>query len=590
MATVASGITMATRAAAATPARPESVLVRGAAGCATQVAAAITQLGGTVTHSLGVLNGASATVGSDRIAALRSNPCVAAVTLDGSVSLSSIGTYDPTADTGSLFNTTQIIGAQSYWQAGYTGRGVSVALIDSGVSPVKGLAATPKVINGPDISFDSQSPNLVSLDGYGHGTHMASIIAGRDSGAVGTPYAGNTSNYLGVAPDARIVNVKVADAHGAADVSQVIAGIDWVVQHENDNGMNIGVINLSFGTDSLQSYMIDPLAFAAEAAWRSGIVVVVAAGNGGSTTTSLTDPAIDPFVIAVGAADTQGTNTTADDTVASFSSAGNATRSPDLVAPGVHIEGLKVPGSYIDTQFGSTASVNSRWFLGSGTSQAAAVVSGAAALVLSQYPYASPNQVKYLLTHGATPLANQPTVLQGNGELNLANTLTLAKGTSTQIAQSFNKRGTGVGTLDGARGSIHLIANGVTLAGEQDIFGNAWNSTAIASAEVTQTAWTGGTFNGSGWSGSGWSGSGWSGVTWTGSGWSGSGWSGSGWSGNVWNGSGWSGSGWSGSGWSGSGWSGSGWSGSGWSGSGWSGSGWSGSGWSGSGWSDATWS
>ena len=107
------------------------------------------------------------------------------------------------------------------------------------------------------------------------------------------------SSYQGVAPGARVVSVKVADSNGRTDVSQVIAAIDWVVQHANDPGFNIRVLSLSFGTDSLQSYTVDPLAYAAEVAWRHGIVVVVSSGN--IPGNRLTDPAIDPFVIAAAA-------------------------------------------------------------------------------------------------------------------------------------------------------------------------------------------------------------------------------------------------------------------------------------------------
>src|SRR5581483_10085441 len=262
----------------------------------------------------------------------------------------------------SLYNTARTVGAVSYWRNGFTGKGVDVALIDSGVAPVNGLTTPGKVVNGPDLSFDSQAPNLQYLDAYGHGTHMAGIIAGRDDAVVpGSNYAGDSTDFLGVAPDARIVNVKVADAGGAVDVSQVIAAIDWVVQHKNDNGLNIRVLNLSFGTDSTQPYTLDPLAYAAEVAWRNGIVVV-------------------------GAVDTQGTVSPSDDTVATFSSAGNGTRNPDLVAPGVHIASLRDPGSTIDRQFGATATVGTRFFRGSGTSQATAVMSGAAALAIQQHP------------------------------------------------------------------------------------------------------------------------------------------------------------------------------------------------------------
>jgi serine protease AprX len=573
LAALGSGSAMATHAAAA--ARPSAVVIRGQAGCATSIAATVAQLGGRVTRPLAILDGAAATVGSDRIAALRANPCVASVTADGSVSLSSIGGYNPTASAGSLFNTSRIVGAPTYWANGYTGKGVGVALIDSGVAPQTGLSGADKLVNGPDISFDSQSPSLQYLDGFGHGTHMAGIIAGRDGAATDpASYKGDTTRFLGIAPDATLVNVKVADAHGAADVSQILAGIDWTVQHAQDNGNNIRVINLSFGTDATQSYILDPLAFAAETAWKHGIVVVVAAGNGGNTTTSLTNPATDPFVIAVGAANTRNSLDTGDHSVAAFSSSGSLARTPDLVAPGVHIASLRTAGSYIDTQFGTTATVGGRFFLGSGTSQATAVVSGAAALILSQHPNASPDDVKAYLTGSATRLDDSGKRRQGSGELNLARAYRAAPPLlSTQLFAAS----TGLGSLDAARGSIHLVAsgNGAVLSGEMDIMGNAVDTATLAAQEATLTAWQGGTFNGSGWSGSGWSGSGWSGSGWSGSGWSGSGWSGSGWSGNTWTGSGWSGSGWSGSGWSGSGWSGSGWSGSGWSGSGWSDADWS---------------
>ncbi|GAC1577909.1 MAG: hypothetical protein NVS3B18_11670 [Candidatus Dormibacteria bacterium] len=601
-AVVAAGMTMTNGSTAAAASVPEHVIVRGAAGCTASVAATIARLGGTVSRPLGILNGATAVIGSNELSALRSAPCVTAVTPNGSVSLNSFGGYDPTASVGSVYNTTQEIGAQNYWQAGYTGKGIGVALIDSGVSPVVGLNGTGKLVSGPDISFDSQSPTLQTLDGFGHGTHMAGIIAGNDGTLPPPQYAGNTGQFVGVAPDAHVVNVKVADAHGAVDVSQVIAGIDWTVQHAQDSKLNIRVINLSFGTDSSQSYLLDPLAYAAEQAYLHGIVVVVAAGNGGNSTTSLTDPAMDPFVIAVGAANTNGTTKTSDDTVASFSNRGSSSRAPDLVAPGVHIEGLRDPGSYIDTQYGSTATVAQRFFLGSGTSQATAVVSGAAALLISQHPDWTPDQVRYALDSSAMPLAGQDYTLQGAGEINLtpnlsssvsaSTTLTLAPTTTTtstsltatsssfalsaSMSTSFRpSQSSGTGTLEGSRGSIHLVNNGVALTGEQDIFGKAWSSASMATAERNASAWNGGTFNGSTWTGSTWTGSTWTGSTWTNSSWSGSTWTGSTWTGNTWTGSTWTGSTWTGSTWTGSTWTGSTWTGSTWTGSTWTSLTWS---------------
>src|SRR3954469_23785270 len=226
--------------------------------------------------------------------------------------------YDPVTDKGSLYNVEQAIGAQDLYAAGFTGKGVGVAIIDTGVAAVPGLTSG-NVVDGPDLSFDSQDPATAHVDGFGHGTHLASIIAGRDTPGTPASYL-DASNWHGVAPDATLVNVKVGASDGAVDVSQVIAGIDWVVQHAGDN--HTRVINLSYGTDSVQSSMVDPLAFAVENAWEHGIVVVAAGGNDGDASKTLANPASDPHVIAVGAMDDAGTASTADDTVPSWSTHG----------------------------------------------------------------------------------------------------------------------------------------------------------------------------------------------------------------------------------------------------------------------------
>ncbi len=526
-ATLLSGTALVTRAAAANASRTEKVIVRGQAGCAASVTSTITGLGGKVIRPIGVVNGAVATLASDRLSALRAAPCVASVTPDGSVTLSSIGGYDPTADVGSLYNTEQIIGAQAAWNAGITGQNIGVALIDTGVAPVAGLNAENQVINGPDVSFDSQTPALRYLDAYGHGTSMAGIIAGRDSSKSTKKgkYTGNTSDFIGVAPDSHIVNVKVGDEQGVVDVSQILAAIDMVVQYQNYGGANIRIINLSFGTASAQSYLLDPLAYAAEVAWKAGIVVVAAAGNNGAGTVGLNDPAYDPYLISVGAADTQGSRNTATHTVASFSAKGDGVRNPDLVAPGVHIASLRVPGSNIDVQYGSTATVGSRFFLGSGTSQATAVVAGAAALLLSQHPGWGPDDVKYALTSTAIPLANQPASAQGSGELNVGAAVQQFLSQKSKHGDDGGSAGlnhpqtfassTGSGLLDASRGGLYVISNGVSLTGEKDVMGNAFNSTAIAEQEANHNAASGGVFNGAGWAGAGWAGAGWADASWS---------------------------------------------------------------------------
>jgi serine protease AprX len=469
--------------------------------------------------------------------------------------------YDPASDVNSMYSTTQYTGAQAWWDAGYTGSGIDVAVIDSGVSPVPGLDGAGKVIYGPDLSLESQAPNLTNLDTYGHGTFMAGLIAA-DQGT-GTPSSASSSPtvYRGMAPGARIVSIKVATADGGADVTQVIAAIDWVVQHAHDPGLNIRVLNLSYGTNSGQAYTSDPLAYAVEQAWQHGIVVVAAAGNTGFErgrgAPGLADPAYDPEVIGVGASDSMGTPKTKDDRVPSFSASASTSRSkkPDFVAPGAHLQGLRVPNSWIDVNHPEGV-LDGTYFRGSGTSQSAAITSGAVALVLQKYPDLTPDEVKQFFQDNAFKLRGSGQADQGQGEISLGQMLTQ----TPAVASQSDTSSTGTGSIEQARGSDHISQNGVVLSGEQDIFGKPIDTTALAAAEANASSWSGGIWNGSSWSGSSWSGSSWSGSSWSGSSWSGSSWSGSSWSGSSWSGSSWSGSSWSGSSWSGSSWSGSSWS------------------------------
>ncbi len=458
------------------------------------------------------------------------------------------------------------IGADDMWAAGYTGAGVDVAVIDTGIAPVTELSTT-KVVVGPDLSFEGSVDAVAGLDTYGHGTHMAGIIAGRTPGA--DPTNPRPNDFIGVAPDARIVSVKVADNTGAVDVSQVIAAIDWVVQNRNANGMNIRVLNLAYNTTSRQNYVNDPLSKAIENAWNHGIVVVVSAGNEGLGALHLANPASNPKVIAVSSAELTAPSFW---TVPKWAPSGDGVRNPDVLAPGDSVMSLRVPGSRIDRDHpAGRVDGDSRLFLGSGTSQSAAVVSGAAALLIQKHPRLAPDQVKALLTSTATEILHFP-IVKGNGVIDLSTAMTVK---NIKATQQFTPAA-GLGSLESARGTDHVEINGVPLVGEVTVTGVAWDPKAWVKASEAGTAWSG-TDN---WSGSSWSGSSWSGSSWSGSSWSGSSWSGSSWSGSSWSGSSWSGSSWSGSSWSGSSWSGSSWSGSSWSGSSWSGSSWSGSSWS----------
>ncbi|MDK3258924.1 S8 family serine peptidase [Blastococcus capsensis] len=577
------------QASAGASAAPVSVIVQEFPGAGNAPERAVAALGGTVEEPLGIINGFSATVPADRLGVLRAAVGVRSVTEDAAVELLDAETEAVNSLPTSMYSINhEIIGASGMWDKGFTGRGVDVALIDSGVVPVDGLRGSGKVVHGPDLSFEAQlcdetgcddSP-VRDLDTYGHGTHMAGIIAGRDDATASPVTSGDTSNFKGVAPDARIVSVKVADAFGMTDVSQVIAAIDWVVQNRNRDGLNIGVLNLSFGTDGVQDYQLDPLTYAAEVAWHSGIVVVVAAGNGGYGTEKLNNPAYDPYVIAVGGVDGKGTHGVGDDIIPTWSSTGDGGRNPDLVAPGASVASLRSPGSYLDDSY-PNARTGERFFRGSGTSQAAAVVSGAAALLIQQRPGITPDQVKALLVGTAKELPKADAVAQGHGLVDLKR----ARQAKTPAAVQTWPRATGVGSLDAARGSAHAELEGTLLEGEFDVRGTAWDAQSWSRGAAAGTTWSGDSaWNGQEWYVSSrdgelasltWSGRTWAGRTWASLTWAGRTWAGRTWAGRTWAGDSWTGRTWAGVEWTGRTWAGRTWAGRTWAGVVWSGTDWS---------------
>jgi serine protease AprX len=547
-----------------------SYLVRTRPGQLDEVVSALGAAGVPVTRTVRIVDIAVVRASALQADAIAAAGVVAEVTPDVSVQLQG-GTYDASTDANSMLNINRLLKADQAWTYGATGQGVDVAVIDSGVTPVAGLAAAGQVLNGPDLSFESQSASTRYLDTFGHGTFMAGLIAGHDD-AVADPTA--TGTYQGVAPGARIVSVKVADSHGRTDVSQVIAAIDWVVQHAHDQGMNIRVLNLSFGTDSRQAYTVDPLAYAAEVAWRSGIVVVVSSGNKPSD--QLSDPAVDPFLIAAGALETNNTITKRDDSVALFTAIGSLKRSVDLVTPGVHVQGLRVPGSYIDLRFGGTGRLGTRFFRGSGTSESAAITSGVVALVLSQRPNLTPDQVKKLLSStGYDPTIGNPYLAEVPNAYKAAFSGWPGAATSQRFTPS-----TGTGSLEASRGTAHVSRQGgAALTGEVDIFGHQVDSAALATAEAAGASWAGGVWNGAAWAGTSWDGASWDGASWDGASWDGASWDGASWDGASWDGASWDGASWNGASWDGASWDGASWDGASWDGASWDGAGWDGGTW-----------
>ena len=442
----------------------------------------------------------------------------------------------PANASGNILNQLERLGATGLAAQGVDGRGVGIALIDTGVVSVPGLPAA-QVVNGPDLSVESQAPALRYLDTNGHGTAMASIIIGNDP----------ASGYRGVAPKAKLTSIKVGAADGSVDVTQVIAAIDWTVEHRLDDPANpIRVINLAYGTDGVQDYAKDPLDFAVENAWRNGIAVVVAAGNTGSGLT-LAKPADDPFMIAVGSMN--------NNTMSSFSSSAGL-RNIDLVVNAEKVLSFRNEGSFLDLGYPG-ARIGSTLFRGSGTSQASALVSGAVALLLQKRPLLTNDQVKNLLMRTGGPVA-------GAGK---ASSVNLTAAMTSPAALPFPQpwvRSTGRGSFQMSRGTTSMVDSGAVLSGERDIFGPL-NSTLWALASYTKLSWSGGKWMGRTMAGSGWTGKSWASRTWAPATWPGTSWSGKPWPSDDWNGRYWSGRYWSGGEWSGRYWAGRYWAASSWS-------------------------
>lgn len=288
----------------------------------------------------------------------------------------------------------RVVKAPRVWRRGSAGNGVTVAVLDSGVEPDLDLVAPTNRILA-SVNFADQR---LANDPGGHGTHVAGIVAGNGSRSDG--------EFVGIAPRANIVDVRVLGSSGSGRISSVVRGIEWALAHRTV--YNIRVINLSFGARNPLSYRADPLSAAVEIAWRRGLVVVAAAGNEGPERDTVVTPGIDPYVITAGATDDRGTVGRRDDTLAWFSAWGSADSNPkpDLVAPGRRLVSVRVPGSTLDTLFPDrvvAAQNGSTYFRLSGTSMATGVVSGAAALLLERRPNLTPNQVKALLVGTTQP-------------------------------------------------------------------------------------------------------------------------------------------------------------------------------------------
>jgi serine protease AprX len=333
--------------------------------------------------------------------------------------------------------TNKVTAATSVWQGtpglllgllgtpGYTGAGVGVAIVDSGIATHTALDT--RVV--ARANFVSDEPGVVG-DPFGHGTHVAGIVGGNRSAAtyVTSAFAG------GSAPSVKLIDVRVLGALGSGRTSDVIAGLDWVVA--NRLKYNIRVINLSLGHPVTEPSATDPLCRAVARAVASGITVIVSAGNYGMTATGapvlggITSPGNSPFALTVGALDAKGTLDPSDDTVAPFSSRGparyEAVVKPDVVAPGVRVVSLEAQNSYLSAnykQWHIAGSGKNAYMRLNGSSMSTAVVSGGVALLLQAEPSLSPAQVKMAIQMGARFLPKEGLIAGGTGSVNFAQSM-----------------------------------------------------------------------------------------------------------------------------------------------------------------------
>ena len=363
--------------------------------------------GGTYKMDLGTIKGAIYSLRAGAIAAQAEDPEVTYISPDRPVE-------------GMLDYANSTVGADIARSYGWGGYGVGVAVIDSGINPVWDLYVGTSSNNNRIVYNESfLDSTRKATDEYGHGTHVAGIVAGNANSAT---FMQATHVFRGIAPRANLINLRMLDKNGAGTDSWVIAAIQRAIALKSQ--YNIRVINLSLGRPVFESYTADPLCQAVEAAWKAGIVVVVAAGNSGrdnsagtSGYATITAPGNDPYVITVGAMKTNATAARADDTIASYSSKGPTVLDhvvkPDLVAPGNRVISLMVPRSTLQSQssdnlvpnsyfLNTPSSANSvDYFRLSGTSMATPMVSGAAALLLQKDPSLTPDTVKARLMKSA---------------------------------------------------------------------------------------------------------------------------------------------------------------------------------------------
>jgi serine protease AprX len=364
---------------------------------------------GRIIGNLPIIHGLAVQTTAAQARALAGNSDVHAVSLNTTVTPQSLpsGMHIPMMPgsqgvSGDQVQTTydQTLGVTPLWKFGVTGTGVGVAVIDTGIDGALADFASAGGNHSRVIVSAVDNPHAATADdGYGHGTDVAGIIAGNGNNRSDALHG----QYVGVAPNANLISIKVSDEAGATNVLDVIYGLQFAVEHQAQ--YNIRVLNLSLDSATPQSAKVDPLDAAVESAWMHGIVVVAAAGNRGSAPDAVQySPANDPYVITVGGVDENGTADPSDDAIAAWSSHGttqDGLQKPDVYAPGAHIVSALAPGSAFANASCNCLIAGGQYIQTSGTSMAAPMIAGLVADLLQVHPRWTPAQVKGDLTSAA---------------------------------------------------------------------------------------------------------------------------------------------------------------------------------------------
>jgi len=350
--------------------------------------------GGQISMELEVINSVAADLDPQMVKALFAEKTITSIFPNENIEASSFTSENDIIDTGYP----EATGANYVTDQGITGQGVTVAILDSGLANYNSLENTTDKQNRilAWIDFVEGKNNLT--DPNGHGTHITGIIANSETGSDGS--------YNGVAPDANLVIVRILDKDGYGTYSNAIQGIEWVIEHKEE--YNIKLINLSLTAEANSPYWADPLNQAVMKAWAAGITVITCTGNTGPDPLTITVPGNNPYVITVGAfTDAYTPLDMEDDYLASFSSSGptlDAFAKPDLIAPGAHMVSPMSNGNQISKDQDATRVPGTHYYEMAGTSQAAATVTGIAALMYQQNPDLTPDEVKHRLMMTSTSM------------------------------------------------------------------------------------------------------------------------------------------------------------------------------------------